>query len=200
MSNTTFWSQNQINFAALEDEYNFTANQHQPHIFSYPQQHDQYQPQLATSSLQEAFGLNQSQQQQPIQHPSSFGGPQASFSPHRAPTLPSSVSTAGASSSYRPLPIPSGTYDLELPHQQLPQRFGTPSSALLGINFSPPPNHSPIQKNTLKRSREDPPPDDRSSEQPPSDQKDGKAKLYVKYSSTPIYCTDILQSTSLCSL
>src|SRR5258708_6439512 len=99
MSNT-YWSQNQINYAALEDEYNFTANQHQPHIFSYPQQHDQYQQQLATSSLREAFGLNPSQQQQPIQHPASFGAPQAGFSPHHAPTLPSSVSTAGPSSSY----------------------------------------------------------------------------------------------------
>ena len=187
MSNT-FWSQNHINFAALEDEYNFNANQpQQQNLFPYPPQHDRYgyQQQPTSSSLQEAFGLNQSQQQ-PIQHSSSFGASQSHlpgyFSPHQAP------STVSTSSSYHPLPT-SPTYGTELPrHDQLVQRYGTPSALpTLDTNLTSPSTNSSVQPTRLhKRARDEHQPDDQSGEQAPPDHKDAKAKLYVNYPSSLI--------------
>lgn len=84
MSNS-YWSQNQINYAALEDEFNFTApnqQRQQPFQQHLPQQQQhllpgygspdgyRYQQQQfsvnpsASSSLHDAFGMSTSQQQQ----------------------------------------------------------------------------------------------------------------------------------------
>ena len=86
MSNS-YWSQNQINYAALEDEFNFTSpnqprqQQFQQHLSQQPQHllpgygsPDAYRYQQqqfsvnpsASSSLHDAFGMSTNQQQQSL--------------------------------------------------------------------------------------------------------------------------------------
>jgi hypothetical protein len=185
MSNT-FWSRNHINFAALEDEYNSNVNQQHQHqqqhqqVFTYPSQQEQYgYQQLASSSLQDAFGFNQ-----PVTHSSSFRAQSTLsgyLSSQQAPPLSSGPSTGGPSSSY-PL-----NHDAGSTHEQLASSFASPpsSSALpvLDTNFASLPSGSSPTR--FKRPREL---NDHSAEHAAADPKGGKAKLYVIYSLNPISC------------
>lgn len=181
---STFWSQNHINFAALEDEYNFNANQqqqqqlHQQQQFSFPPQADRYGYQHS-SSLQDAFGLNQT-------HYSSFGSPQGLLSPPQTSNL-SSNTTAEASTSYRPL----STYDPEPTHHEQ-VLFASPSSTLPALDTkhtSPRKGASTHPIRLPKRARDEPQSNAQSAEHSASDHKDAKAKLYVIYTSTSIRCS-----------
>ena len=183
---STFWSQNHINFAALEDEYNFNANQqqqqlHQQQLFSFPPQPDRYGYQHS-SSLQDAFGLNQT-------NSSSFGSPQGYFSSPQASNL-SSNSTAQASTSYRPL----STYDPEpTNHEQV--LFASPPSTLPALDTklaSPRKRASTHSSRLSKRARDHPQSNVQSVEHPASDHKDAKAKLYVNHALTSIRCSPFI--------